>query len=184
MHEGNNQESGAHVGDEGQTKKDLTVSDHEHHKNASFATLLEKCSTQQGNESSSISAPYKAAAIEAPITPLSHEELTIESKRKRIEVDASEVIDGVDVASKSQPNRRKMRRNAISPNGATAEIVKDVCLVFQMDDISIINPTSPTLLNAECSESKKIFAAEGTESTDEEGIDVKSPAAIVENRFI
>ena len=180
MHKGGKDDSGADVGDACNTKNFQTVSLHDEqiidHGSVSSAASLEKCVAQQVDQDLSTSAPDEAAAPLPPSTLLVPAKATVENKRKRIEIDSSEVVDDGDAVAEFQPNRRKVRRNAISPNGATAEIVRDVCLLFHMDNVSIVRPPSPTVLTAECSESKNTFDAEGLESSDAESINAKSPS--------
>jgi hypothetical protein len=144
----------------------------------SSSVLLEKCVSQQVDQEYSIDAPLDSAAVRPPAISLNDAEAAVANKRKRVEIDSSEVTNDADVVAEFQPNRRKMRRNAISPNGATAGIVKDVCLLFHMDNISIQRPPSPSSLTAECSENKRTFAAEGPEGSDEGSIDVESPDVV------
>lgn len=177
MHEECNDKFDADVGDIGGAKNDKKVSIHEQiidHGGISSCALLEKCVAQQVDQNSGTDGLRDPAAIRPPIIPSNHAEAAVANKRKRVEIDASEDIGDVEAVAEFQPNRRKMRRNAISPNGATAGIVKDVCLLFHMDNISIRRPPSPGSLTAECSESKRAFAAEGPESSDTESVDVKS----------
>ena len=180
MHKGGKDDSGADVGDACNTKNFQTVSLHDEqiidHGSVSSAASLEKCVAQQVDQDLSTSAPDEAATPLPPSTLLVPAKATVENKRKRIEIDSSEVVDDGDAVAEFQPNRRKVRRNAISPNGATAEIVRDVCLLFHMDNVSIVRPPSPTVLTAECSESKNTFDAEGLESSDAESINAKSPS--------
>ena len=181
MHEECNDKNDADVRDIGIAKNDKKVFIHEQiidEGGVSSSALLEKCVAQQVDKDCSIRAPLDSAAVRPPLIPLYHAEAAVANKRKRVETDASEVTNDDDVIAEFQPNRRKMRRNAISPNGATAGIVKDVCLLFHMDNISIRRPPSPSSLTAECSESKRTFAAEVPESSDAESVDVKSPDVV------
>lgn len=181
MHEECNDKNDADVGDIGIAKNDEKVFIHGQIINegvVSSSALLDKCVAQQVDQEYSIGAPLDSAAVQPPVIPLNHAEAAVANKRKRVEIDASEVTNDGDAVAEFQPNRRKMRRNAISPNGATAGIVKDVCLLFHMDNISIQRPPSPSSLTAECSESKRTFAAEGTEGSDAESVDVKSPDVV------
>ena len=181
MHEECNDKKDADVGDIGGDKNDEKVFIHEQiidNGGSSSFTLLEKCAAQQVDQDIGIGAPLDSAAVQPPVILLNHAEAAVANKRKRVEIDASEVTNDADVVAEFQPNRRKMRRNAISPNGATAGIVKDVCLLFHMDNISIRRPPSPSSLTAECSESKRKLAAEGTEGSDAESVDVESPDVV------
>lgn len=178
MHEECNDKNDADVGDIGIAENDKKVFIRKQiidDGGVSSSALLEKCVAQQVNQDSSIHGTLDSAGVRPPVIPLNHAEAAVANKRKRVEIDASEVTNDADVVAEFQPSRRKMRRNAMSPNGATAGIVKDVCLLFHMDNISIQRPPSPSSLTAECSESKRTFAAEGPESSDAESVDVKSP---------
>ena len=180
MHKGGKDDIGADVGDACNTKNFPTISLHDEqiidHENVSSAASLEKCVAQQVDQDLSTSALDEAVTPQPPSTLSVPAKATVENKRKRIEIDASEDLDDGDAVAEFQPNRRKVRRSAISPNGATAEIVRDVCLLFQMDNVSIVRPPSPTALTAECLESKNTFDAEGLESSDAESIDAKTPS--------
>jgi hypothetical protein len=181
MHEECNVKNDADVGDIGIAKNDEKVFIHEQiidNGGVSSFTLHEKCVAQQVDQVFSIDAPLDSAAVRPPFIPLNHAEAAVANKRKHVEINASEGTNDSDVVAEFQPNRRKMRRNAISPNGATAGIVKDVCLLFHMDNISIQRPPSPSSLTAECSKSKRTFAAEGTEGSDAESIDAEIPDVV------